>query len=583
MRSTIKDIVKGVATMRFFVAVFLALTMFSSGAVTLGQNPPRRTTQGSAPKPNKPQSDTIKICQGVPVPDGYVIVAYMTSTACPHGAYLLKKQNDYESSLAVNGNARQIDDKANTGTTSSPLINSSRGPSSTAGKGSARDTTSTSSAGPSAGGSSSQTASSATRPRVVLSKSNEPASSQTSAASSQTNGASLKPASDNASQSQNANEPSQGPPSLIGGQLGRLPRPPTLANTGASPSSSNTAATDASSATTGPEEVSEGDVVKVNTSLVTVPVSVLDRQGRFVPNLQRDDFRILDNGVEQSIAYFEPAEKPFTVALLLDTSASTHFHMQEIREAAIAFAKQLRPQDRMLVVTFNDEVLLLTPNATNDLNTVKALIDEYANSGSSTRLYDAVHLTIRERLNQIKGRKAIVLFTDGVDTSSQQATYQTTLREAEELDALIYPIQYDTTDYARSMQGGGNTVTVVTTTHGIFGSRTSQQTYNVPANNGMPMPGTSKADYDRADKYLHALADETGGRLYQANDTTQLADSFSRIAEELRRQYSLGYYPKTDSADENARREIKVRVKRDGLAVKARDSYTKSSGANPNK
>jgi VWFA-related protein len=214
---------------------------------------------------------------------------------------------------------------------------------------------------------------------------------------------------------------------------------------------------------------------------------------------------------------------------------------------------------------------------------VEDLIDAYAITGSSTRLYDAVHLTVRERLNQIKGRKAIVLFTDGVDTSSQQATYQTTLREAEELDALIYPIQYDTTDYARSMQGGGNTVTVVTTTHGLFGTKTSQQTYNVPANNGQPMPGTSKADYDRADKYLHALADETGGRLYQANDTNQLAEAFSRIAEELRRQYSLGYYPKSDNAEDIARREIKVRVKKPDLAVKSRDSYTKSSSVNPNK
>ncbi|HYX27451.1 MAG TPA: VWA domain-containing protein, partial [Pyrinomonadaceae bacterium] len=296
-------------------------------------------------------------------------------------------------------------------------------------------------------------------------------------------------------------------------------------------------------------------------------------------NLQRDDFRIFENGVEQSIAYFEPADKPFTVALLLDTSASTHFHLEEIREAAIEFAKQLRPQDRMLVVTFNDEVLLLTPNATNDLNMVENLIDEYANTGSSTRLYDAVHLTIRERLNQIKGRKAIVLFTDGVDTSSQQSTYQSTLREVEELDALIYPIQYDTTDYMRSMQGGGGTVTVVTTRSGIFGPTTSQQTYNMPANNGAPLPGTTKAEYDRADKYLHALADETGGRLYQANDTKQLADAFSRIAEELRRQYSLGYYPKSDNPDDNARREIKVRVKQPNLAVKARDSYTKSSSS----
>jgi len=385
------------------------------------------------------------------------------------------------------------------------------------------------------------------------------------------------------SQAQDPNDSSvQEPPSLIGGQSARPLGPPTLANAGTTSSSSPPNSADAAAAT-GPEEVSEGDVVKVNTSIVTVPVSVLDRQGRFVPNLQKDDFRVFDNGVEQSIAYFEPAEKPFTVALLLDTSASTHFHLQEIREAAIAFAKQLRPQDRMLVVTFNDEVLLLTPNATNDLDTVENLIEEYANTGSSTRLYDAVHLTIRERLNQIKGRKAIVLFTDGVDTSSQQATYQTTLREAEELDALIYPIQYDTTDYARSMQGGGNTVTVVTTTHSIFGTKTSQQTYNVPGNNGQPMPGTSKADYDRADKYLHSLADETGGRLYQANDTSQLANAFSRIAEELRRQYSIGYYPKSDNADDNARREIKVRVKRSDLAVKARDSYSKSSGGNPNK
>src|ERR1041385_5293729 len=576
MRSTIKYVFKGVATMKFFVAVFLVLTTFSSGAVTLGQNPPRRTTQTSAPQ-SQPQakSDTIKICQGVPFPDGYVVVAYMTSAACPHGAYLLKRQNNYENSLAVNGDSRGSNDQSSGVKTSSAAGNNARSnlPSNGASAGRGK-----SNSNPSTAASSSPGATSATRPRVVSSRSKIPATSQINAASpAQPNlTAATKPSSEDASQAQDAHESSEhGPPSLIGGQSSRPVGPPTLANAGAGSSSSSSLnnVADASAAASGPEEVSEGDVVKVNTSIVTVPVSVLDRQGRFVPNLQKEDFRIFDNGVEQSIAYFEPAEKPFTVALLLDTSASTHFHLQEIREAAIAFAKQLRPQDRMLVVTFNDEVLLLTPNATNDLPMVEDLIDAYANSGSSTRLYDAVHLTIRERLNQIKGRKAIVLFTDGVDTSSQQATYQTTLREAEELDALIYPVQYDTTDYARSMQGGGNTVTVVTTTHGIFGTRTSQQTYNVPANNGQPLPGTSKGEYDRADKYLHALADETGGRLYQANDTRQLAEAFSRIAEELRRQYSIGYYPKSDNADDNARREIKVRVKRPDLAVKARDSY----------
>ena len=141
-----------------------------------------------------------------------------------------------------------------------------------------------------------------------------------------------------------------------------------------------------------------------------------------------------------------------------------------------------------------------------------------------------------------------MLFTDGVDTASQQASYQSTLEQVEELDALIYPVQYDTSDYMRAMQGSGQgTVTVTTTRRGIFGSTTSTQTYSAPANSGAPLPGTTKEDYDRANVYLHALADKTGGRLYPAKDTRQLADSFTRIAEELRRQYTLGYYPKTAS------------------------------------
>jgi len=578
MRATIKYVFKGVATMKFFVAVFLVLTMFSSGAVTLGQNPPRRTAQNSAPKP---KSETLKICQGIPIPDGYVVIAYLTSAACPHGAYLLRKQNDYESSLAVNGGSQTANDPA----VSAPPAASKPGTSSRTGRASlpANGTSprsSKTSSRPQAdltGNEPAQTASSTTRPRRVSSADNDQKQPPTTAAAA-TN---LK--TDDDDKPADTAESPQGPPTLIGGQLSRPPAPPVLRNAGATSSPSQTAASAEPSAPTGPEEVSEGDVVRVDTSLVTVPVSVLDHQGRFVPNLQRSDFRIFENGVEQSVAYFEPAEKPFTVALLLDTSASTHFHLQEIREAAIEFAKQLRPQDRVLIVSFNDEVLLLT-EATNDQNLIETVIDEEANTGSSTRLYDAVHLTITDRLNKIKGRKAIVLFTDGVDTSSQQATYQGTLREVEELDALIYPIQYDTTDYLRSMQNAGSgTVTVVTTRHGIFGTTTSQQTYNMPANNGMPLPGTTKAEYDRADRYLHALADETGGRLYQANDTTQLADAFSRIAEELRRQYSLGYYPKSDSPDSNARRDIKVRVRQPDLAVKARDSYTRSPATSPDK
>jgi len=335
----------------------------------------------------------------------------------------------------------------------------------------------------------------------------------------------------------------------------------------------------------GPEEVSEGDVVRVDTTLVTVPVSVLDRQGRFVPNLRREDFSVLENGIEQSIAYFEPAEKPFTVALLLDTSPSTQFHLSEIKEAAIAFAKQLRPQDRVLIISFSDEVLLLT-EATNDINTITEVVLANVKEGNSTRLYDAVHLAINERLNRIPGRKAMVLFTDGVDTSSFSANYVSTLHEAEELDALIYPVRYDTTDYMRAFQNGGNgNVTIVTrSSNWPFGSSTTTQTiYGPPLNGGAPLPGTTKADYDRADQYLHALADKSGGRLYQANDTTQLSDAFTRIAQELRWQYSIGYYPKAATEEAGERRQIRVRVHQKDLAVKARDSYLRSSAGTPPK
>jgi VWFA-related protein len=296
---------------------------------------------------------------------------------------------------------------------------------------------------------------------------------------------------------------------------------------------------------------------------------VLDRDGRFISDIRRDQFKVFENGVEQKIAYFEPTEKPFTVALLLDTSGSTFFHLWEIKEAAIAFAKQLRPQDRVLVVTFDRLVMLLT-EATNDVNVVTEAIERNAITGFSTRLYDAIDLVIKARLNKIEGRKAIVLFTDGVDTASYQATYQSTLHRVEELDALIYPIQYDTTDFVDA-QTRTNTTIVTTTIRGphIPARSSSQATYGTPKASG---PGTSVSDYKLADQFLQQVAAKTGGRLYAANERTQLRDAFSKIAEELRHQYSLGYYPQA-TLQSGERREIKVRVDQPNVAVRARDSY----------
>jgi len=543
--------------MKSLVACLLVLTTFAMG-VGQRQNP-RRSQNNTVPA-----TQTIRICQGVPIPDGYVIVAYLTSAACPHGSYVLKRVNSYESSLGVNRNSAEpkssstaasdpgnqpppVRTATDKGTRSSVKRPTSPPPSNSSPQPFAN------SPAPGRG------AAAASRPRVV---GNRPTQDQVANALVST---------------PQAQGEETGPPTLTGSEPSRPSGPPTLATAGSQPQTSNT--TDVNDPGTEPtaEELSEGDVLRVDTTLVTVPVSVLDRQGRFIPNLKREDFTLLENGNEQSIAFFETAEKPFTVALLLDTSASTQFKLSEIKAAALEFAKQLRPQDRVLVVTFNSEVLLLT-EPTNDLVLMEETIEEFVHTGTATRLYDAVDLTIVERLNRIKGRKAIVLFTDGVDTASQQASYQSTLDRVEELDALIYPVQYDTTDYMRAMQGNGQgSVTVTKTRRGIFGSSSSTQTYNAPANSGASIPGTTKEDYDRANVYLHALADKTGGRLYQANDTRQLGDAFTRIAEELRRQYTLGYYPKTASVADGERRAIRVRVRQPNLAVKARNSYVKSS------
>lgn len=328
-----------------------------------------------------------------------------------------------------------------------------------------------------------------------------------------------------------------------------------------------------------PLEVDENEVVRVETNLVTVPVSVLDRQGRNVAGLKRADFHIFENGVEQEIAFFDSTEKPFTVALLLDTSDSTSFRLEDIKQAAINFAKQLRRDDRVLVVAFSDQVLVLT-EATSERAMITGVINVFAESGSKTRLYDALDLVIKRRLGKVRGRKAIVLFTDGIDTASRLATYDSTVRLAEELDALIYPVQYDTSGDMQAQYGHGgddNDGLVV-----LGGGRAAGGTFPgargervaLPAGGaGAPYAGLTAADYKEANEYLHALADKTGGQLYRADDPPQLAQAFAQIAEELRRQYSLGYYPKAGTTAGGEQRQIKVKLNRPELVAKARAGY----------
>src|SRR6266536_3463224 len=231
----------------------------------------------------------------------------------------------------------------------------------------------------------------------------------------------------------------QNPPPVT--QSGSAPsRPPVLG--GNTTTNKQPGAPTSEKTNTGPEEVDAGDVIRVDTTLVTLPVSVTDRDGKYIPNLTKTDFRLWEDGVEQDVAFFSSVDKPFSVVLMLDTSGSTRFRIEDIQDAAITFVSQLRPDDRVMVVSFDDQVRILT-DFTGDRNRLREAIRR-TRTGDGTKLYDAVDLVINRELNRVSGRKAIVLFTDGVDTTSRHASYATNLRDAEELDALIYPVQYDT-------------------------------------------------------------------------------------------------------------------------------------------
>jgi len=321
---------------------------------------------------------------------------------------------------------------------------------------------------------------------------------------------------------------------------------------------------------TGPEEVEAGDVIRVNTTLVTLPVSVMDRDGRYIPNLRKEDFRLWEDGTEQNVAFFSSVDKPFSVVLMIDTSGSTRFRLDDIQDAAITFVNQLRQDDRVMVLSFDDEVRVLS-EFTNDRYRLRDAIRR-TRPGEGTKLYEALDLVMNQRLNRVDGRKAVVLFTDGVDTTSRHASYASNIRDAEELDALIYPVQYDT--YVDMSGGGGGwpggvgrwPTSPVDILGQILGGRGRR------GGVGGGGAGTSRREYEIANRYLGELAERTGARKYEADSTQNLSYAFANIAEELRRQYSLGYYP-NKAAQAGERRQIRVRVNQPNLAVRTRNSY----------
>jgi VWFA-related protein len=232
-----------------------------------------------------------------------------------------------------------------------------------------------------------------------------------------------------------------------------------------------------------------------------------------------------------------------------------------------------------MVIAFDEQVHVLCP-VTNNRYQLKNAIRQ-TEFGDGTSLYEAVEYTIENQLRGIQGRKAVVLFTDGVDTTSKRQSYQNTIRGSEEVDALFYTIRYDTSRDMGGRGGGG---------YGGGGGRrrggggggggswsdilgTILSGGNVTMGGGrFPGGGASSNEYEAGKKYLETLSINSGGRSFEAQSMYNIQAAFAGIAEELRQQYSLGYYPEA-VGQIGDRKQIKIRVMRQSVVVRAKTSY----------
>jgi len=180
----------------------------------------------------------------------------------------------------------------------------------------------------------------------------------------------------------------------------------------------------------------------LSVDLVTVPISASDRNGLFIPDLRKADFKVYEDKVEQQIEFFTREYMPFQVVLMLDTSASTQEKLRQIQQASIAFVEELHPQDKVKIISFDDEVRELS-DFTSDRDALRNAIEQ-TQPGQGTRLYDAVQRAIASLYRTKITRTAIVLFTDGVDWRSHKETYNSNIHNIEESGIIVYPIRYDT-------------------------------------------------------------------------------------------------------------------------------------------
>jgi Ca-activated chloride channel homolog len=306
----------------------------------------------------------------------------------------------------------------------------------------------------------------------------------------------------------------------------------------------------------GAEGPSDAPMIRARVELVQVGCSVIAADGTRVRGLARGDFRVLEDGVEQEIAFFDAAATPASIALLLDDSPSIYRELGETREAARSLASSLGPDDEVAVAVFADQTHLLLPFSRDRTLLAAALasptLKVVANSSQSF-IYQAVYLTAHELFHGRSGRKAIVLLTDGQDSGLGLTSDPASMKAR---DGAAGPLAFD--DVARELASQGIALYVISTE-----SRPRAMTDAWLAEHQrdpLVTPAARRSGAPLYSLYLAEMVRQAGGDIYFLREMSGLAEVYRRIAMALGAEYTLGYYP-AGGTTQPGWRQLEVRLR----------------------
>jgi Ca-activated chloride channel family protein len=303
----------------------------------------------------------------------------------------------------------------------------------------------------------------------------------------------------------------------------------------------------------------EADVatISIDTSEVLLPVTVRDAAGQFVPSLKAEDFTIYEDGLPQPISSFALKHLPVNVVLLIDTSSSVERELEDFKEAAYRFASRLEAQDQISVIKFDDRVELVLDWTTNRAALNRAL--KRLTPGLFTKFHEALWLTAREQLSRVTGRKAVIVFTDGIDSGRGQISAEQAFRSLVEEETAVYVVsktRIQSQAEQRELAFYQN-------------ASASARAFNQVRIEGLKM---SLAALAASEDNLTRIAEETGGRIFLPSSFDELGDAYQQVADELRSQYVISYAP-TNAARDGRYRAIRIKLKNPAYHATSRFGY----------